>query len=65
MARKASPAAVAATKKLLAETAGMDWREALSHAAAVNASHRLHPECVRGVMTFLEHKRTPDWLNEE
>jgi methylglutaconyl-CoA hydratase len=65
MARKTSPAAIAATKKLLAETAGMDWREALGHAAAVNASHRLHPECVRGVMTFLEHKRTPDWLEDE
>jgi methylglutaconyl-CoA hydratase len=65
IARKCSPAAIAATKKLLNETAGMPWREALSHAAEVNASHRLHPECVRGVRTFLEQKRTPDWLEGE
>ena len=64
IARKCSPAAIAATKKLLNETAGMDWREALAHAAEVNASHRLHPECVRGVKTFLEEKRTPNWLEE-
>ena len=64
IARKCSPAAIAATKQLLNETAGMDWREALSHAAEVNASHRLHPECVRGVKTFLEEKKTPDWLEE-
>jgi methylglutaconyl-CoA hydratase len=62
MARKGSPAAIAATKKLLNETAAMDWRSALRHAAEVNASHRLHPECIRGVRTFLEHKTTPDWL---
>jgi methylglutaconyl-CoA hydratase len=65
IARKCSPAAIAATKKLLNETAGMPWREALAHAAEVNASHRLHPECVRGVRTFLESKKTPDWLEEE
>ena len=64
IARKCSPAAIAATKQLLNETAGMDWREALAHAARVNASHRLHPECVRGVKTFLEEKKTPDWLGE-
>lgn len=64
MARKGSPAAIAATKMLLNETVGMEWREALEHAARVNASHRMHPECVRGVRTFLEHKRTPDWLDE-
>lgn len=65
MARKGSPAAIAATKKLLNETVGMEWREALKHAAEVNASHRMHPECVRGVKTFLEQKRTPDWLDDE
>jgi methylglutaconyl-CoA hydratase len=65
IARKCSPAAVAATKRLLNEVVGMDWRDALAHAAEVNASHRLHPECVRGVTTFLEAKRTPDWLEDE
>jgi len=64
LARKCSPAAIAATKKLLNETAGMDWRAALAHAAEVNAAHRLHPECVRGVKTFLAEKKTPDWLEE-
>ncbi len=64
MARKCSPAAIAATKRLLNETSGMNWREALALAAEVNASHRLHPECKRGVKTFLEDKRTPDWLEE-
>jgi len=64
IAGKCSPAAIAATKRLLNETAGMDWREALARAAEVNASHRLHPECVRGVKTFLEEKRTPDWLED-
>ncbi len=61
IAGKCSPAAIAATKDLLNATAGMGWREALAHAARVNASHRLHPECVRGVKTFLERKETPDW----
>jgi len=65
VAKKCSPAAIAATKKLLNESAGMDWREALAHAAEVNASHRLHPECVRGVQTFLAEKKTPDWLEDE
>jgi methylglutaconyl-CoA hydratase len=65
LARKTSPAAITATKRLLADTAGMGWREALAHAAEVNASHRLHPECVRGVRHFLEHKRAPDWLADE
>lgn len=62
IARRCSPAAIATTKKLLNETAGMEWRMALAHAAEVNASHRLHPECVRGVRYFLDHKSTPDWL---
>ena len=64
IAHKTSPAAIAVTKRLLNETAGMDWREALAHAAEVNASHRMHPECIRGVKTFLEDKRTPDWLED-
>jgi methylglutaconyl-CoA hydratase len=62
MARKGSAAAIAATKQLLSDTVGVGWRDALHHAAEVNASHRLHPECIRGVQHFLEHKGTPDWL---
>ncbi len=59
--RKASPAALAATKKLLNDTVGLGWREALTVAAKANVSQRTHPECRHGVRTFLEHKTTPDW----
>lgn len=62
--RKASPAALEATKRLLGDTVGMSWREALSFAAEANARQRLHPECQLGVRTFLETKTTPDWLEE-
>jgi methylglutaconyl-CoA hydratase len=62
--RKSSPAAVEATKRLLNDTVGMPWREALSLAAEANARQRLHPECQRGVRTFLERKTTPDWLEQ-
>ena len=63
--RKASPAAVTATKKLLNDTVGLGWREALAIAAKANVEQRLHPECRRGVGEFLAHKRTPDWLDGE
>jgi len=62
--KKASPAALAATKALLNETVGLGWRQALERAAAANARQRLHPECRRGVRTFLETKSTPDWLDD-
>ncbi len=61
---KASPAALAATKDLLNRTTGLPWREALGIAAGVNAAQRAHPECRRGVASFLETKKTPDWLEE-
>jgi methylglutaconyl-CoA hydratase len=63
--RKASPSALEATKRLLNDTVGMPWRQALSFAAEANARQRLHPECRRGVRAFLEAKTTPDWLDEE
>ncbi len=63
--RKASPAAIAATKALLNETVGLSWRKALEKASTANARQRLHPECRRGVRTFLETKSTPDWLDDE
>ncbi len=62
--RKASPSALAETKQLLDDAVGMPWRQALALAAEVNASQRQHPECRRGVRSFLEHKKTPDWLEE-
>jgi methylglutaconyl-CoA hydratase len=59
---KASPSALAATKALLNETVGIGWQQALDAAADANVRQRLHPECARGVRTFLKTKRTPDWL---
>jgi methylglutaconyl-CoA hydratase len=61
---KASPSALAATKALLNETVGLGWQEAMVIAAEANVRQRMHPECRRGVRTFLETKRTPDWLDD-
>ncbi len=60
--RKASPSALAATKRLLNDTVGLPWREALTLAAAANVSQRSEPDCRRGVRAFLATKSTPDWL---
>ena len=60
---KASPSALAATKALLNQTVGLGWQEAMAIAAEANVRQRIHPECRRGVRTFLEAKRTPDWLD--
>lgn len=62
VARKASPSALAATKRLLNTTIGLDWREALRIAADANVDQRLSRECRYGVQAFLETKATPDWL---
>jgi methylglutaconyl-CoA hydratase len=62
--KKASPSALAATKALLNETVGLDWRQALTHAAEANIRQRQQPECRRGVRAFLDTKDTPDWLDE-
>jgi methylglutaconyl-CoA hydratase len=61
---KASPSALAATKALLNETVGLDWRQALTNAAEANIRQRQQPECRRGVRAFLDTKNTPDWLDE-
>ncbi len=60
--RKASPSAIAATKKLLNDTVGMGWWDALNVASGVNIEQRRHPDCRRGVRSFLDTKTTPDWL---
>jgi len=65
VARKASPSAIAATKRLLNATVGLGWREALALAAEANADQRLDPQCRRGVRSFLESKKTPDWVKDE
>jgi methylglutaconyl-CoA hydratase len=62
VASKASPSALAATKELLNETVGLGWRQALEVAAEANVRQRLDPDCAHGVRTFLETKKTPDWL---
>lgn len=60
---KASPSALAATKALLNETVGLGWREALAAAAEANIRQRRNPDCVRGVRSFLQAKKTPDWVD--
>jgi len=60
---KASPSALAATKALLNETVGLGWREALAAAAEANILQRRNPDCVRGVRSFLQAKKTPDWVD--
>jgi methylglutaconyl-CoA hydratase len=62
---KASPSALSATKALLNQTVGLGWQEAMEAAAEANLRQRMHPECRRGVRTFLETKKTPDWLDDE
>jgi methylglutaconyl-CoA hydratase len=64
VARKASPAAIAATKKLLNESVGLGWNEALVVASRANVQQRRHSDCRHGVKTFLDRKSTPDWLEE-
>ena len=62
--RKAAPSAIAATKALLNDTVGLDWRRALEVAAEVNVGQRAEPDCRRGVRAFLDTKSTPDWLED-
>lgn len=62
IARKASPSALAATKRLLNQVVGLGWREALHVAADANVRQRSEPDCGRGVRSFLDHRTTPDWL---
>jgi methylglutaconyl-CoA hydratase len=65
ISRKASPMALAATKRLLNQIVGRGWREALVVAAGANVAQRQHPDCRRGVRAFLDSKSTPDWLEPE
>jgi len=62
---KSSPSALAATKRLLNETVGRGWRDALETAAEANVRQRMDPECIRGVRTFLDTKTTPNWLDND
>jgi methylglutaconyl-CoA hydratase len=62
--RKASPSAIAETKRLLLAFALPGLEEHLAEATRANARQRAHPECRRGVAEFLERRTFPDWLEE-
>jgi methylglutaconyl-CoA hydratase len=64
MCRKASPSAIAESKRLLLAFALPGLEEHLAEAARANARQRAHPECRRGVTAFLERRTFPDWLEE-
>jgi methylglutaconyl-CoA hydratase len=58
---KASSDSIAATKALMLQVVGMPIRDALAHAARVNAAARSTADCRRGVAAFLETKKPPSW----
>lgn len=60
LATETSPSAVALTKQLLADVAGMGLSEGLSYAARLNALARATDDCRAGVSTFLD-KTDPPW----
>ena len=62
--RKASPAALAESKRLLLSFVLPRLDPQLAEAAQANARQRAHPECRRGVAEFLEKKTFPNWLEE-
>lgn len=57
-----SPEAMRRTKELLARTAGLPVKTALSLATQANAQARGTPDCQEGIQAFLE-KRKPEWLS--
>jgi methylglutaconyl-CoA hydratase len=62
IARKASPSAIAETKRLLLAVALPQLDQLLAHAAQVNAAQRVHPDCRRGVAAVLAGNGFPSWL---
>jgi methylglutaconyl-CoA hydratase len=61
---KASPTALAETKRLLLSFALPRLDQELAEAAKANAQQRSHPECQRGIAEFLERKTFADWLQK-
>ena len=59
---KASPSAIAESKRLLLAFTLPQLDQQLAEAAHANARQRAHPECQRGVAEFLARKTFPDWL---
>jgi len=61
---KASPSAIAESKRLLLAFTLPQLDQQLAEAARANARQRAHSECRRGVAEFLNRKTFPDWLEE-
>ena len=64
IARKASPSALAETKRLMLAVALPQLDQMLAHAAAINAAQRVHPECRHGVASVLAGDGFPTWLDD-
>jgi len=58
---RASSQSIALTKRLLLDLLGRPLDDAFTRAAEVNAASRETEDCKRGIRTFLDSKRTPDW----
>ncbi|MEJ2084066.1 MAG: enoyl-CoA hydratase/isomerase family protein [Acidobacteriota bacterium] len=58
---RASSESIARTKRLLLRIVGRPLEEAFEIAAEANADARQTEDCRRGIETFLESKKTPDW----
>lgn len=56
-----SSESIARTKRLLLDILGRPLGEALTRAAEANAAARATDDCKRGIATFLETKKTPQW----
>jgi methylglutaconyl-CoA hydratase len=61
---KASPSAIAESKRLLLAFTLPGLDRQLAEAVQANARQRSHPDCRRGVAEFLDRKTFPDWLQE-
>lgn len=58
---QASSESIARTKRLLLDLVGKDLEQALTYAVEANARSRATEDCQRGIRTFLETKKTPNW----
>lgn len=58
---RSSSESIARTKRLLLEIVGRPLEAALESAVEANADARRTADCRRGIETFLETKKTPDW----
>ena len=56
-----SSESIARTKRLLLDVLGRPLDDSLTRAAEANAAARATDDCKRGIATFLETKKTPQW----